>query len=110
VWLCWALTAFAGCHPPGRQRIPAHLRQRLREDFFIAAGAARPVWPALEAVLEEAVAEPKLPAGLPDLIRVLRLNPAAIPSVPVAVRQLASRKGSGQALAEARALVEARPE
>ncbi|SOC53763.1 hypothetical protein [Ornithinimicrobium cerasi] len=76
---------------------------------LILAGALRPLWPTAVTVLERACAADRKPAGLAELLGMLRRYVPAVPDVvvPGSVAALASSRGSSKARAEAAAFVEA---
>jgi len=76
---------------------------------LILAGALKPLWPTALMVLERACAMERKPAGLAELLGMLRRYVAAVPDlvVPASVVALAGSKGSTKARAEAAAFVEA---
>lgn len=79
----------------------------------ILGGGLRRLWPAVHAVLEQASAAPRRPAGLADLLRTIRPYVGVVAAhadgdvLPPSLRRLAAGRGSSKTHVEARALVAA---
>ena len=94
------------------QLADGHLRlSRLAHSWeqVVLGGGLQPLWPTVLAVLDAACALDRKPAGLADLLAVVRRYVAAVPDarLPDPVHVLAGSKGGSKAKLEAQALVEA---
>lgn len=77
----------------------------------ILLGGFQDLWPTISCVVGEAASLPRIPAGLADVLRMLRRYAPALPAeetVPSALAALAARRGTSKTQNEARALIEAR--
>lgn len=77
----------------------------------ILLGGFQDLWPTISCVVREAASLPRIPAGLADVLRMLRRYARALPAeetVPSEVAALAARRGASKTQNEARALIEAR--
>ncbi len=73
----------------------------------VLAGGLKPLWPTVLALVDASCSAAKSPPGLAGLLAVVRRYLPAVPDpvLPSGVRELAARRGSTKAGAEARALV-----
>lgn len=76
---------------------------------LILAGGMQPLWPTAMAVVDRAASADRKPAGLSDLLAVLRRYVPSVPEpeVPPAVEALANGRGASKAKVEAGAFVAA---